>query len=73
MKKLAILLGFLTAVFDSTALLAAEPPAAALNRIMTQVGTITVEIYPLIVAKRAFTPQEITRLDDALSQMSTLF
>lgn len=73
MKKLAILLGFLTAVFDSTALPAAEPPAAALNRIMTQVGTITVEIYPLIVAKRAFTPQEITRLDDALSQMSTLF
>lgn len=73
MKKYILVFLLFISVFSSTVTAAGEPAATSLNRIMTQVGEITVEIFPLIMAQRAFTKGEVDKINKALSQLSMLF
>lgn len=73
MKKIAIILCLLTGAMDYAATAATEPATASINTIMSEVGKTTLEIYPLIMAKRALSPQEVARIDKALDKLSALF
>lgn len=44
-----------------------------LNQIMTEVGKVMVNIYPLVVARRELTNKELEIVDHALNQLSKLF
>lgn len=57
----------------STALASPVPKQENLNQIMTNVGKIMVEIYPLVVAKREMTNKEIQVIDNSLLRLSNLF
>ena len=73
MKKLVSILYLITATCSISVFAATDSSAKSLNDIMTQVGATTVDIYPLIVAQRAFTNKDIERLDQALEKLSGLF
>ena len=59
--------------FASTAQASPAPEQENLNQIMTNIGNIMVEIYPLVVAKRPLEKQEIRTIDKALIGLSDLF
>ena len=44
-----------------------------LNQIMTDIGKTMVEIYPLVVARKALTGSEIQAIDHSLDRLSRLF
>lgn len=73
MKKLVLILSLMLAIIGHSTITSAESSATSLNVIMTKVGKIMLDIYPLIVAQRALTSSEIEKLDEALSQLSDLF
>jgi hypothetical protein len=73
MKKLAFIF-YVLIFFSSIGVVEAEAPAgSSLNQIMTDVGKITVDIYPLIMAQRAYSKKEVDRIQDALTKLTKLF
>ncbi|WP_455210240.1 hypothetical protein [Kaarinaea lacus] len=73
MKKLVIIVSLMLAVFSQPTISAPESSAKSLNYIMVEVGKVMLDIYPLIVAQRTYTAEDIERLDKALSQLSAMF
>ena len=74
MKKILSLAGFVGALLVSTFIYAAEPVApAALNRIMTDIGTVMIDTYPLIVTQRELTAAEKSTLRTNIKRLTELF
>ena len=73
MKKFAFILWVFITPWSHTTYAASNDPQPSLNSIMTEVGNIMLKVYPLIVAQRAFTQQDIEKLDQALTHLSELF
>ncbi|KPJ88421.1 MAG: hypothetical protein AMJ53_16850 [Gammaproteobacteria bacterium SG8_11] len=83
MKYLALLLFLVMVVYNHSTFSAentvtkntpaAKSPADSLNSIMTDVGKITAAIYPLVVAQRALSKEEIATIDESVSQLAELF
>jgi hypothetical protein len=48
-------------------------PPRSLNEIMAEVGAIMVDLYPLIVAQRAYTKEETVQFEQSLTRLSALF
>jgi len=71
-KLFTIVLACLMA-FASTAHASPGSKQKNLNQIMASIGETMVELYPLIVAKRAFKRDDIKAIDNALDQLSGLF
>ena len=73
MIKLTLTLLLFLMCYESTTHASSEPTQPNLNQIMTNAGNIMIEIYPLVVAKRPLTNEEIDSIDNAITNLSYLF
>ena len=71
-SSLSVALWFNPAYAD-TGSVSSNSQSRSLNSIMTGIGDIMLEVYPLIVTKRAFTQRDTARLSEDLTQLSVLF
>jgi len=75
----AVAVGMIVAMCAAVTLSANAAQATAvanyqnINQVMTKIGKVMVEIYPLVVAKRKLKQREIKKIDVALNQLSELF
>jgi len=78
MKKLILMSSVIVTLWINPAFAAKDPlksgsEVRTLNAIMTDIGGIMLDVYPLIVAKQAFTQQDTAKLNKTLTRLSKLF
>jgi len=73
MHKITFLILLVINLQANAASSAVPAPAASLNSIMSEIGNTMVELFPLIMAKRAITAEEKIKMEHSVSRLIHLF
>jgi hypothetical protein len=73
MKKIMLTIGLWILLISSSGNCAEQGGDMSLNQIMTDIGQIMLDVYPLVMAKRQFTEQDTKRLRQSLDRLAKRF